>query len=262
MANDNVVSRATSALAESVASIIGSDADDATKHSALAETFSQFETYLRNGGGSSDSVDHHASTVADLLTEAGTFPHRTAALHYLLNKPGGRALLSSLHKAAETEKGQPMESLTAIMKDIGPIGVAKQIVATGRAFGISEAEYVAEASRHASALYGLPGDRAFAKLCSSDGDVVRACSVLKAREFDATTGSTVYPMPRSTAPGRYAKADPVASVDSAYAELQAKAAELRKTRPELSEAQAFAAVYTDRGNVELAKRERAESAPR
>jgi hypothetical protein len=47
---------------------------------------------------------------------------------------------------------------------------------------------------------------------------------------------------------------------SAYAELQAKAAEYRKAHPELTDAQAFEKVYTDPANREIAKRERFESA--
>jgi hypothetical protein len=82
---DNVVSRATAALAQSVGSIIGSNDDDATKHSALAESFEQFQTYLldRNGGGSKDDsvgkADHHASVVANLLrSRAVPRPERRA----------------------------------------------------------------------------------------------------------------------------------------------------------------------------------------
>jgi hypothetical protein len=49
---------------------------------------------------------------------------------------------------------------------------------------------------------------------------------------------------------------------TAFDELKAKAAELRKTQPNLTEAQAFDKVYTDPANIEIAKRERRESAPR
>lgn len=48
---------------------------------------------------------------------------------------------------------------------------------------------------------------------------------------------------------------------SAYGQLQAKAAELRKKHPELTEAQAFAKVYSDPANVTIAKAERAENRP-
>jgi hypothetical protein len=60
---DNVVAKAIAALEESVASIVGCDDDDATKRNALAETFTQFQTYLdRNGGGDSRLVWLRAST--------------------------------------------------------------------------------------------------------------------------------------------------------------------------------------------------------
>jgi hypothetical protein len=275
-----------------------------------------------------EKVKHHASTVADLLVESGRFSDRPSALHHLLHKPAGQALLARLHKAAETEKGATMDSIHAIMKDIGPIAVAKQIVATGRSFGMSEATYVEEASRRASELYGLPGDRAFAKLCETDGDVVRACSVLKAAEFSVfdiqpvvvggadvnpndpsaavrayeeivrigrekfpflpadlqfarifedrnyaalaaqahsrPQPTTIYAGPGSTAPGRgaYTKADPVLHADTAYAELMSKAEEYRSAHPQLSISQSFEKIYTSRDNAALAKRERAESAPR
>jgi 7-keto-8-aminopelargonate synthetase-like enzyme len=47
---------------------------------------------------------------------------------------------------------------------------------------------------------------------------------------------------------------------SAYAEMEAKAAEYHKTHPELSIHQCFEKVYTDPANREIAKRERMESA--
>jgi uncharacterized protein YciI len=240
----DIITTAVSALAKSVGSIINCDESE----EALAETFAQFDDYVQKNVG--DEVSK--------AVRGG--PHSLTA-----------ALLDHLHDRLERRRDQHgyqkrednMDSLTKIVKDIGPISVAKQIASTGRSFGISEAEYVEAASRHASELYGLPNDRAFTKLCAADGDVMRACGVLKAAELDAMTGSTtVYTMPRSAAPGRYTKADPVTHADTAYAELQAKAAELRKTRPELSEAQAFAAVYSDRSNIELAKRERREAAAR
>jgi hypothetical protein len=49
--------------------------------------------------------------------------------------------------------------------------------------------------------------------------------------------------------------------DSAHAQLAAKAADLRKSQPALSEAQAFSKVYSDPANADLAKRERQENRP-
>jgi hypothetical protein len=56
--------------------------------------------------------------------------------------------------------------------------------------------------------------------------------------------------------------DPVPNTDSAYAALMCKAEEYRAAHPNLSVAQSFEKIYTDRTNIELAKRERSESAPR
>jgi hypothetical protein len=141
-------------------------------------------------------------------------------------------------------KEQPMESLTAIMKDIGPIAVAKQIVATGRTFGLSEADYVDAASRYAAALHGLPGDRAFAELCKTDGDVVRACGVLKAAEF------SVFDIQPVVVGGADAR-----DVDNATAAVRAYEEIVRIGRekfPFLSADQQFARIFEDRNYAALA----------
>jgi hypothetical protein len=184
MAHEDVVSRATAALAESVRLIIGDDDyDDATKAAELAVTFGQFEDYLQkagvDGGGSKDDsvgkVEHHASTVADLLTEAGTFPHRAAALHYLLHKPSGQGLLARLRKAAEqTEKDNPpMDSILQIMKSggIGPVCAA--ICAKGSTT-ISEHELVEAATKVAAERHPeLSPSQAFSKVYSASTDEAR-----------------------------------------------------------------------------------------
>src|ERR1700726_3728563 len=51
------------------------------------------ETDRKRNDGSGGASDHHASKVADLLVEAGSFPHRAAALQHLFHKPEGQALL-------------------------------------------------------------------------------------------------------------------------------------------------------------------------
>jgi hypothetical protein len=57
--------------------------------------------------------------------------------------------------------------------------------------------------------------------------------------------------------GATGRAEPL----SAYEELEAKAAELRKVQPTLTKSQAFAKVYADPENAKLAQRERAENRP-
>jgi hypothetical protein len=83
-----------------------------------------------------------------------------------------------------------------------------------------------------------------------------------------TLALRVYRRPQADGTGVYAMPPlpmPVArreKRDGAYAELMHKAEEYHSAHPELSVAQCFDKIYTDRANVELAKRERMESAPR
>jgi hypothetical protein len=129
--------------------------------------------------GTEKQADHHASTVADLLVEAGSFPHRAAALQHLLHKPTGQALLQRMHK---TEKELPMdkiEPLRDVVKQRGIIAVAKSIVDENRSYGITEHEFVALATEHAKAQHpDLTDAAAFAKLYEIP-EVWRACNVLK-----------------------------------------------------------------------------------
>jgi hypothetical protein len=240
------------------ASNVLKELDDRERSSVTGAVYPRGDRWYLDEVADPDDIDEHEDDRDDDDDEDAADVEKGA--HELTGK-----LLEHLKDALDhkrrrhgfEKKESDMDSLTKIIKDIGPIAVAKQIVAGERTFGISESEYVEAASRHAAALYGLPGDRAFAKLCETDGDVMRACGVLKAVEFELSPSSTTYPMPRDT---KHAKADP--SEGKAYNELMSKAEELRKTRPELSDAQAFERVYTARDNVELAKRERAESSPR
>jgi hypothetical protein len=71
--------------------------------------------------------------------------------------------------------------------------------------------------------------------------------------------STVFPMPFA-AQGAV-KSDRTGGEGTAYDELMAKAEQYRSAHPDLSIAQCFERVYTDRANVELAKRERVENTP-
>src|SRR6202048_1244153 len=146
----------------------------------------------RDGGDVDDDdgdiekqANHHASTVADLLVEAGSFPHRAAALQHLLHKPSGQALLQRMHK---TEKELPMdkiEPLRNVVKQRGLIAVAKSIVDENRSYGISEHEFVALATEHAKAQHPeLTEAAAFAKLYENP-TVWRACNVLKSMPFVA-----------------------------------------------------------------------------
>jgi hypothetical protein len=90
-------------------------------------------------------------------------------------------------------------------------------------------------------------------------------ATIVARLYQRPLPSSIYPMPREWLQGegsQHAKADRSNSEATAYDDLMVKAEEYRNSHPELSISQAFTKVYTDRANVELAKRERVESAPR
>jgi hypothetical protein len=144
----------------------------------------------RNDGGGGTS-DHHASKVADLLVEAGSFPHRTAALQHLLHKPSGQALLSRMSKAADqTEKETPSmshsEFVQSVVKQYGIVALAKSMVQDQKSYGLDEHQFTQLATGHAQRLY--PNDRpdvAFSKLYQGEESVRRACQIAKAMPFVA-----------------------------------------------------------------------------
>jgi hypothetical protein len=87
-------------------------------------------------------------------------------------------------------------------------------------------------------------------------------ATLVARLYRRPTPTSIYPMPHEWLHqgdgSQHAKAD--RGSNSAYDELMLKAEAYRDAHPELSISQAFAKIYADNGNIELAKRERVESA--
>jgi hypothetical protein len=105
----------------------------------------------------------------------------------------------------------------------------------------------------------LPADQQFARIFEN-----KNYAALAAQAHRRPGPTTIYEMPGSTDPGRgaYTKADPAPSADSAYSELMEKAEAYRSAHTDLSIAQCFEKIYTDRANVELAKRERRENAAR
>jgi hypothetical protein len=129
-------------------------------------------------------ADHRASVVADLLVEAGSFPHRAAALQHLLHKPSGQALLARMHKAAEqTEKESPMTSLQDMVKSHGVAGVvqiAKNIVEEQKSFRLTEEEFCKLIDTAARVAHPELGARAFEKVYERNPLLARAIAVIKA----------------------------------------------------------------------------------
>jgi hypothetical protein len=196
-------------------------------------------------------ADHHASVVADLLVESGRFTDRPEALHHLLHKPAGQALLARMHKAAKTKESDMdrIETIRNIAKTGGILAIAKAVTDENRSFGITEHEFVDLIGKHDP----KPGEseaQTFTRHYTDSLMLRKAHAVVKASHLEQMFGPT-FPA--------HAKAR---SESTAYNELLAKAEEYRKAHPQLSEAQAFAKVFQDPANVALAKRERIESAPR
>jgi hypothetical protein len=190
-------------------------------------------------------ADHPVVSLATLLVASGHKPDIASALDYLLNTPHGAALLNRVR----THKGEsPMESieklkaerkqkLLAIGKAGGAVAMAKILVSDNDSHGLSEEEYTAIVTEDAQKRFpDKRSDSAFDKVFSDpgpDGVLLRkAHAVVK---FDAMNGGN----------------DRTES-DKALDDLTVKADEYRKAHPELSQAQAFAKVFTDPANIELA----------
>jgi hypothetical protein len=210
--------------------------DDDLSHAALTEMAKQ----LDDAGGDVMDIEKGGGGAHDL---AG------ALVRHLKDR------LESKREAHGFEKKeQPMNNRIATLRDIaktgGILAIAKVLVAEDRSYGITEEEFVQFATEDAVKKFpDKTPDAAFARMFtdnSSDGLVLRrAHRVVRAEQL---YGPTVKAADRGS--------------NSAYGELQARAAEYRKAHPELSEAQAFERVYSDRSNIALAKRERIESALR
>jgi hypothetical protein len=102
----------------------------------------------------------------------------------------------------------------------------------------------------------LSADQQFARVFE---DSKYAALAAQAHQRPTAPAGGVYAFPTAVAKSDHDFGVPN---DSAYAALMVKAREYQTAHPELTEAQCFEKIYTDRANVELAKRERIESAPR
>jgi hypothetical protein len=206
------------------------------------------EIFEGESGGDDDTekrVDHHASTIADLLVESGRFPHRTAALDHLLNSPHGNALLARLHKAADQtakESNMRSETLESILKDSSPVSVCKAIVDRGRS-PCGEQELVAALTKRASELHPeLTEAQAFAELYKTES-VWRACQVAKSQTLDVMMVG-----------GVAATHEAINNTEQseAYQQLVDMAEKLRAESPFLSADQAFAKVFEDPKHAAIA----------
>jgi hypothetical protein len=231
---------------------------DRSFNGVMAKAEADGDEIDREDGG--DASDHHASKVADLLVEAGSFPHRAAALQHLLHKPSGQALLRRMHKAAEqTEKETPpmtshSEFVQSVVKQYGIVALAKSMVKDQKAYGLDEHEFTKLATEHAQCLY--PNDRpdvAFSKLYQSEESVRRACQIAtKAHTLDVMVVG---------GPDAMHEAINDTEQSEAYQQLVDMAEKLRAESPFLSTGQAFARVFENPKHAALASKAHVRPSP-
>jgi len=131
------------------------------------------------GGGDGGGNSHHASQLANLLVESGKHPTRQAALDHLLHTASGQALLRRMHKHEDISpmSTTPEQHLSDLVKRVGIVAVAKQIVDDGKTYSLTEHEYTSLVTEHAKRAHPELSDaQAFEKTFMSpdtDGETIR-----------------------------------------------------------------------------------------
>jgi hypothetical protein len=206
------------------------------------------DTGDRSDQNNTSLADHPVALIGRLLVASGSQPNLASAVHYLLNTSHGAALL---HRT-RTHKGvDPMQdSIHAIMKSAGIAGVCAAIVQKGTT-SFTEAELVEAVGKIAVERFPqLSEAQAFSRVYTAGTDEARvlqhALSVAKAAEFSMVQPTMV------GGPDAMHEANDSTESSEAYAQLEAMAQKMRMASPELSAAQAFAKVFTDKRNAALA----------
>jgi hypothetical protein len=200
------------------------------------------------------------------LIEANPKLERVDAVHHLLHSPSGRQLaahIASISKGDDTMNRT--EQLQKMVKSAGGItSVAKYIISKHDSLGISEPE-LTELINEAAQRTIKAGERpaqAFARYYSAPENV----ELRKAVEITKNAGwvghlqteyAKSYPNTAITEPRVINGADATDvnnDTSKAIEQLNALAEEQRSRSPELSFAQAFARVFSDPANSELANR--------
>jgi hypothetical protein len=230
----------------------------------------------------SSARSHHLSRLADLVAEASDGKlDRAGALGWLLHTARGRAVAVH-HKAKGFPMSNRVDELEAVLKSCGSFQKLCKSIAAGGHDDISERELTLLATGFAwNQNKGLTFEQAFAKRYSDprSSDEARAfwdaCNVITGKVAPARLE------PEVTGGRHFNVNDPAETLrqlrgllreqhdrtrivggdneDDALDEINAKAAELRKQMPHLSEAQAFAKVYQSPANIELRRRERRQN---
>jgi hypothetical protein len=224
-----------------------------------------------------DGVDHYASAVADLVSEASEGAvTRPEALRWLLTNRHGRALLIGLggrgtsKQQKEFEMPTRVEVLKGLLRQHGGdvVTLCKHICKTGST-DVAEAELcgMIQAAAQSDRRSGETVEQAFARKfndLSPDGialrKATRIASGFEQRDDsdafdDADSWSVRAKEPRDDDDDTERESND----EDAYDELCEEAVKLRKHHPTLSEAQLFALAYKE--NPRLAAKEARQNRP-
>jgi hypothetical protein len=210
-------------------------------------------------GGSTDPMAH-VNALAALICEAQPNVDRASALHFLLNTSHGAALIARTTKKEKNMAYGPEE--WAIIAKADPNwfvqAVEKGVQPAGDPYELTTAA--------AKAAYPeLSAPRAFAKFVEAN-PIMQKFAFAPPDPFSYMKSEPlIKAAPQATLAPRVsggADAQDVDNATDALEKLNALAADLRRSNPELSDAQAFSRVYTDKNNHALAEAERRQSRPR
>jgi hypothetical protein len=200
---------------------------------------------------------------AAALMAANPALSREEALDHLMHSPRGRRLAQHLaditkaNQAKEAAMTNKIDGLRDIAKQFGVVRLAKFIVDENSAHGISELEFfrLMQAEASTARRAGETDAQAFDRYFTSPGNVAL-------RKAHAITKSGVNMM--DVQPTQVGGADAL-DVDSdrsaAMEQLEKLAEEQRKLAPWMSTAQAFALVFQEPKNAEIAAKAHRRPAP-
>jgi hypothetical protein len=175
------------------------------------------------------------------------------AHYFLLHHPAGQMLSRHLAEVTKMKDAQPMDQLRSFVKGNGVIGIAKHIVAKGST-AITEHEFsdlIMEAAKREKRA-GESDAAAFSRFFAApeNADVRKAHALTK----------SMMPIEPVYVGGKDAS-DVNTDNSKAYQQMVALAEEMRRRSPYLTVAQAFARVFTNPENAELANKAHMRPAP-
>lgn len=263
IAVEDSIDKAVAGLAESVKSIA---APGDEQNEMLAETFAQFHEHLSDEVAKAMTNDRAPSRTVTTEKENAMSPELAKALGLKEDASEQDALkaVAELNKARKPPKkndddDDEEEEEKKKAFDALPEHIRKQLDAGAQALiEVAKLRDAAEleSMRKRAVDTGLPDAEGETLLKAFRGDreaVEKLLGFAKQGFAAAREAGAFKEIGSSRNDGAGA---------SALAQITAKAAELRKSMPHLSEAQAFDRVYSDTSNRELARRERADNAPR